>query len=80
MPVVVYSLATARRPESCPGLELPFGLLLKAAGASGTTVLDGFHFLKGSRIHLKMAKRLHILFYWYEIYDRTGSTYTKAIL
>ncbi|PNP78573.1 hypothetical protein FNYG_08085 [Fusarium nygamai] len=75
VPVVVHGFATARRPESCPGLELPFGLLLEAAGASGTTVLDGFHFLNGSRVHLKMVERFHNVFYWHEIDDATGSSH-----
>lgn len=78
VPVVVQGFPTARRPESCPGLELPFGLLLEAVGASTTTASRGFHFLKGSRIHLKMVKRLHNTFYWHEIYDTTGSSHRTS--
>ena len=68
VPVVAQNFPTLRRPESCPGLELPFGLLQEAA-KSMITVYNGSYFLKGPRVYLKMVKKFQNTFYWHEVSD-----------
>jgi hypothetical protein len=73
-PVLVRRYPILRRPDSSPGLEVTFDILLEALG-SGIKITSGKDDvrLSSTRINLELVMLVDDIFYWHELHGEGSS-------